>query len=185
MATKTEKLFWATMGDSDVSARFGPFATPEEAEAETRRLGWRYVLVAARTTDEFGTVLDMKERYYEPTNDLHDAIDSWRGKLVKAKEAIVPMNSDEEKFFEEYEKQLSAETTFACAECGEDIEPSDLHDVPIEHMDGSKETLHFHASFKTCCPLKWANKRLNAAADKLDAIVKMYDEIKREIRDGR
>lgn len=177
---RTEKLFWAAMGDSDVSQTFGPFGTPEEAENESRRLGWGWVAIWTRKVDEFNTVIDLTKRFYQPT----DHLDSWRGKLVAAKEAaaVKPLGDDEAAFFATYEQQMSAPTTYACAECGLDIESDNLHDVPIERMDGSKETLHFHASIKTCCPLKWANKRLSAAADKLDAIVKLYDAIKAELR---
>ena len=188
---KTEKLFWAAMGDSEVSQTFGPFGTAEDAESNARRMGWRYVSVWTRRVDEFNTVLDLKKRVYEVPDlngfGLHDSeVDELRNKLVPAKEAAgaygSPLSEDEAKFFAGYEEQMATPTTFACAECGEDIDPADLHDVPIEHMDGTKETLHFHASFKTCCPLKWAHKRLDATASKLEAIVKLYDAIRAELR---
>jgi hypothetical protein len=191
---KTEKLFWAAQGDSEVSTTFGPFGSAEEAESHTRRLGWRWVSVWNRKSDEFGTVLDLTKRFYE-VNDLntfgqHETeVDSYRDKLIAAKQAAgaygSPLNEDEAKFFAAYEEQMSTPTTYACAECGEDIESDNLHDVPVEHMDGTKEILHFHASFKTCCPLKWGAKRLSASADKLQEIVKIYDAIKAELRNGR
>jgi hypothetical protein len=197
--TKRDRYFWASMGDSDVSTNFGPFDTAEEAESHTRRLGWRWVLVVNRTTDEFGTVLEDKRRYYElekfdqakyllsRNRFLPQDLDELRNKLVSAKEAAgaYVLNDDEAKFFAGYEQQMATPTTFACAECGEDIAPNDLHEVPIEHMDGSKETMRFHGDFARCCPLKWANKRLMASADKLDAIVKLYDALKAELRNGK
>jgi hypothetical protein len=193
---KTEKLFWASMGDSEVSEVFGPFGSAEEAESNTRRLGWRYVAVWTRKVDEFNTVLELKKRVYEldkfdeakyllsRNRHLPQDLDELRNKLVSAKEAAgaYVLNDDEAKFFAGYEQQMATPTTFACAECGEDIEPTDLHEVPIEHADGTKETLRFHGDFARCCPLKWAHKRLSATADKLDAIVKLYDEIKAELR---
>jgi hypothetical protein len=188
---KTERLFWAAMGDSEVSQNFGPFGSAEEAESNTRRLGWRYVCVWTRKVDEFNTVLDLKKRVYEVPDlnefGLHQTeVEKLRSKMVPAKEAAgaygSPLNEDEAKFFASYEEQMSTPTTFACAECGEDIEPTDLHEVPIEHADGTKETLRFHGDFARCCPLKWAHKRLSATADKLDAIVKLYDAIKVELR---
>jgi RNA polymerase-binding transcription factor DksA len=193
---RTERLFWASMGDSDVSQTFGPFSTAEEAESNSRRLGWRYVAVWTRQVDEFDTVLELRKRVYEleqfdqakyllsRNRHLPQDLDELRSKLISAREAegAYKLKEDEAKFFEAYEKQMQAPTTFACAECGEEIEEDNLHEVPIEHMDGSKETLRFHGDFKRCCPLKWGHKRLSATADKLDAIVKLYDAIKAELR---
>ena len=180
---KHERLFWASQGDSDVSVNFGPFSTAEEAESHTRRLGWRWVSVWNRKSDEFGTVLDLTKRYYEVTDHSffgkHETeVDELRNKLVSAKEAAgaysIPLNEDETKFFASYEKQLSEPTTFACAECGEDIQPTDLYEVPIEHADGTKETMRFHADFAKCCALKWSVKRLDEAGRKLKAILEMF-----------
>lgn len=189
---RTERLFWAAMGDSDVSQTFGPFGTAEEAETHSRRLGWGYCAVWTRRVDEFNTVLDLKKRYWELSDigaagttaqDLSD-VDALRNKLVAARE-FVPLTEDEEKFFAGYEEQMATPTTYACAECGEDIAPDDLHEVPQEHRDGTKETLRFHKSLTRCCPLKWANKRLMIAADKLTKIAQIYDEIRKEVRNGR
>ena len=178
---KHERLFWASQGDSDVSVNFGPFGTAEEAESHARRLGWRWVSVWNRKSDEFGTVLDLSKRYYEVPDlgwsglNRVPEVDELRNKLVSAKEAAgAYLNPDETKFFAEYEKQMSAPTTFACAECGEDIEPTNLYEVPMEHMDGSKETVRFHADFVRCCALKWSGKRLEEAGRKLRAILEMF-----------
>lgn len=181
---KHERLFWSYAGDSEVSASFGPFDSAEEAESHSRRLGWRWVSVWNRKVDEFGTVLELTKRFYEVTDHsgfgLHETeVDSYRDKLVKAKEAAgaysKPLNEDEEKFFAGYEKQLSEPTTFVCAECGEDITPTDLYEVPIEHADGTKETMRFHADFAKCCALKWSGKRLEEAGRKLKAILEMFE----------
>lgn len=180
---RTERLFWSAMGDSDVSPTFGPFDSAEEAETNSRRLGWRWVSVWARKVDEFNTVLDLKKRFYEVpdfnTFGQHQTeVDELRSKMVPAKEAAgaygSPLNEDEARFFAGYEKQLATETTFACAECGEDIEPTNLYEVPMEHMDGSKETVRFHADFVRCCALKWSGKRLEEAGRKLKAILEMF-----------
>ena len=187
---KHERLFWSAMGDSEVSATFGPFATAEEAESHSRRLGWRWVSVWNRKSDEFGTVLDLTKRFYEVTDHgfgLHQTeVDELRNKMVPAKEAAgaygSPLNEDETAFFASYEKQLSESTTFACAECGEDIADDDLYDVRNEHMDGTVEILHFHKDFKKCCPFKWSAKRLAEAAAKLEAFSTNMKAVVAELR---
>ena len=181
---KTDRTFYASMGNSEVSTRFGPFNTAEDAEAHARRLGWNWVYVESRTVDEFDTVLDLKTRYYQPESFARDIfvdrnpglpdVDEIRSKLVAARQ-FAPLTEGEEKFFASYEEQLSAPTTFACAECGEEIEPTDLYEVPIEHADGSKETIRFHANLAKCCALKWSSKRLDEAGRKLKAILEMFE----------
>ena len=183
--TTVKKIFKACMGTSSVSEQFGPFETAEEAEMHARRLGWNWVLAETRTLDEFGTILDVKQRYYsirasmarqmtpELAQEILDLTEGARRQIMA--NLPKPMNPDEKRFFAEYEQQMLG--TPICTECGEEIKFDDLYSCEITHFDGRPdETIHFHKDFKKLCALKWSNKRLEEANKKLTAILEMFND---------
>lgn len=163
------KVFYACMGNSDVSVRFGPFDTVEEAEGEAARLGWGWIMVADRTTNEKGQeVAVVRTRFYQPDN-AGKGVEELRSKPAPA----MQMSADETLFFAEYERQMATE--LVCAECGGKIEPGELYSVELEHLDGSRETVNFHSDFVRMCPFKWSGKRLEAAGEKLRKLLETYN----------
>src|SRR5271170_7683668 len=96
-----QKLFMSCEYNTEHTAKFGPFKTAEEAEAHTLKLGWDWVLVVARTVDESGRVLGVKNRFYQP------------GTVQKQKAPVVvaPLSKSETDFFAVYERQMSTPVT--------------------------------------------------------------------------
>ena len=105
-----EKFFMACDADNEQAAQYGPFNTSEEAEHHMLRLGWDWVVVYTHTLDEFGTILDVKTRFYQPdTIRLErkpDDVEHLRRKLEPA-HAVAPLTEDEIKFFAKYEEQMA------------------------------------------------------------------------------
>jgi hypothetical protein len=104
-----EKLYHASAGDSEVSQMYGPFKTAEEAETEAYRLGWRWVFIEATMTDEFGTVLDVQQRFYQLSRpvvatNMRVATPEETRKMLGYPE---PLSDEEIDFFALYEKQMS------------------------------------------------------------------------------
>ena len=91
----TERGFHAYEANDEKAEHYGTFATAEEAETVSVKLGWDWVLVVRRELDEFGTVLQETKRFYQPGP-------------VKPEAAVpvIPLTEDEVKFFEEYERQM-------------------------------------------------------------------------------
>ena len=101
-----EKLFMACDADNERGAQYGPFKTAEKAETEMIRLGFDWICVYTHTVDEFGTVMDVKTRFYQPNVVRQDRapgdIEAIRRMVLPA-----PMNEDEKKFFAGYEEQMA------------------------------------------------------------------------------
>jgi hypothetical protein len=102
MDNRIEKFFTATDGNDERASQYGPFTTSGEAEHAARQMGWGWVCVHTNTVIN-GEPIDVKYRFYA----LPDEVDSLRRKIVRGKEALVPMTNDTEKFFEKYEEQLA------------------------------------------------------------------------------
>jgi hypothetical protein len=101
-----EKLFMACADGVEGAEQYGPFNTAEEAETQTLRLGWDWVCVTTHTVDEFGTVMDVKTRFYRPEGVRQERAPS----DVEAIRRMVlpsPLTEDEVKFFAQYEEQMS------------------------------------------------------------------------------
>lgn len=119
----TEKFYMACDSSSDgLKAEYGPFKTSGEAEANARRLGWKWVCVYIHTVNDAGTITDVKTRYFE----IAPGIDQLRSIVSGVK----PMNDDETKFFAKYEAQMNEPPPLwdriknAIAKVGENPEPA-------------------------------------------------------------
>lgn len=182
MSNQIDRAFYASESDNIMAKMYGPFMSAEEAEYEARRVGWLYVMVEAKTTDKDGIEIPVERRFYQPGHfttpapgaSEDDDDDEMLAESAEIEPVVIPpMNADMLTFFAEYEKQMSVE--YVCAECGEVISPADVYAVDLEHFrTGTKQTTYFHSSMAKGCALKWSTKRLQAAGDKLKAILENF-----------
>lgn len=101
-----ERMFMAADTDNEFGAQYGPFASAKEAEKDMRRLGWTWILVYTHTVDEYGTILDVKTRFFQP--DVRDPrspgdIEALRRMVVVD---VPPLTNAEERFLKQYEEQM-------------------------------------------------------------------------------
>jgi hypothetical protein len=101
-----EKLFMACENDTEFGAQYGPFKTAEEAETQTLRLGWDWVCVTTHTVDEFGTIMDVSSRFYQPEGIRQERAPS-DIEAIRRMILPTPLNEDEVKFFAAYEEQMA------------------------------------------------------------------------------
>lgn len=101
MQHRIEKVFVAAESDQAPGGQYGPFKTSGAAEKAAREMGWGWVCVYTYTL-RGDVIIDTAIRFYQ----LPDELDTLRRKLVRAKETIVPMTSDTQKFFDRYEADV-------------------------------------------------------------------------------
>jgi hypothetical protein len=103
-----ERLYMAVDTNDEKGAMFGPFQTAGEAEEQSRRLGWRWVLIYLNTVEN-GKVVAVQTRFYQLDNfnELEDptSVEAIRKKLVPAVE-VPPLSEADKKFFESLEVQM-------------------------------------------------------------------------------
>jgi len=92
----TERGFLAYESNDEKTDHYGIFSTAEEAETVASKLGWEWVLVIRREVADSGEVTSETKRFYQPGS-------------VQPK--VKPLNEDEVKFFDVYEKQMSTPVT--------------------------------------------------------------------------
>lgn len=108
-----EKMFMACSTNHETEgAMYGPFKTAGEAEKYAQQLGWTWVLVYTHTLDEYGHVIDVKTRFFQP--DVREArmpgdIEAIRRMVVH----VPPLTNDDIKFFERYETQMTGFNPYA------------------------------------------------------------------------
>jgi hypothetical protein len=103
-----ERLYMAVDTDDEKGAMFGPFKTAGEAEEQSRRLGWAWVLVYVNTVEN-GKVVDVKTRFYQIDSwpdwaEDPTSVESIRKKLVPVE--IPPLSDADKKFFASLEVQM-------------------------------------------------------------------------------
>jgi|SRR5271156_4712543 len=98
----TERGFYAYETADEKAEHYGPFASAEEAETVIGKLGWEAVLVVRREVDEFGTVMGVQSRWYQPGS----VINGRHGMKGKPEIPVTPLSEDEIKFFAEYERDM-------------------------------------------------------------------------------
>jgi len=104
-----ERLYMAVDTNDEKGAMFGPFKSAEEAEEQSRRLGWLWVLIYVHTVEN-GKVVDVQTRFYQldnfnPLEDDPTSVEAIRKKLVPAVE-VPPLSDADKKFFESLEEQM-------------------------------------------------------------------------------
>jgi hypothetical protein len=109
-----ERYFLACETADENAAQFGPFKTAAEAEAQTRKLGWTWVLVFSHILNEAGTVVDVKTRFYEVAPDRETRspgdVEAIRRMVIPGHLShVTPLNASETKFFKQYEKQMAGQ----------------------------------------------------------------------------
>jgi hypothetical protein len=107
----TERLYMACESANERAAQFGPFRTAQEAEEQSRRIGWKWILIYVHELDDNGRLLEVKTRFYQLDADSEaHRVDPTDIDEIRKKFAIdtnvTPMNNDEEKFFVDYEDQM-------------------------------------------------------------------------------
>jgi hypothetical protein len=87
-------------------------------------------------------------------------------------------DSNNERSPERIERDADMMIMLPCTECGELLAPFEAYPVEIEHFDGRpSEIALFHADWRKMCPLKYANKRLEAANAKLMQILEIAESL--------
>jgi len=103
-----ERLYMAVDTNDEKGAMFGPFKSAEEAEEQSRRLGWLWVLIYTHTVEN-GKVVEVQTRFYQLDNFNpleHDptSVEAIRNKLVPVE--VPPLSDADKKFFESLEEQM-------------------------------------------------------------------------------
>ena len=62
-----ERLYMAVDTNDEKGAMFGPFESAEEAEKQSKMLGWHWVLIYIRTVEN-GKVVGVETRFYQLDN---------------------------------------------------------------------------------------------------------------------
>ena len=87
-------------------------------------------------------------------------------------------SNNEQRSPERIERDADMAISMPCAECGEPVFPFEVYPFEIEHFDGRpSELVLFHANWTKMCALKWSVKRLEAANEKMEKILAIYESI--------